>query len=320
MRTRGRSLAALSALMLVLMGISSLVNIKATPTQASSHREAPLISEDPTADATDLYAFVSPDAADTVTLIANYYPGQDPAGGPNFYRFGDDVTYDINVDNDGDAVADIVYRFNFSTSITNPNVPLYNVGPIESLDSENWNVIQRYTITRITDEGEEQLAFEGIVPPYNIGPTSTPNYADLAEAAIGEVDGMKVFAGPRDDPFWVDLGAVFDLVTIRELPGATGGLDDLQGLNVLSLALQIPIADLTATGEAPTGADDTNAIIGVWTTASRFGTTVITADGKRTGSGDLVQVSRLGMPLVNEVVVPIGFKDFFNASKPADDA
>lgn len=320
MRRRGRSMAALSVLVMTLIGVSSLVNIAATPGSASSHREAPIISQDPTADATDLYAFVSPDDADTVTLIANYYPNQDPAGGPNFYRFGDDVAYDINVDNNGDAVPDITYRFDFSTSIANPDVPLYNVGPIESLDSANWNVVQRYTLSRITADGEEQLPFEGVVPPVNIGPVSTPDYADLANAAIGEVDGMKVFAGQRDDPFWVDLGAVFDLVTIRQLPGSGGGLDDLQGMNVLSLALQVPITDLTATGEAPTGADDTNAIIGVWTTASRFATTVITDDGNREGSGDLVQVSRLGMPLVNEVVVPIGAKDFFNASKPADDA
>ncbi|MEA2525250.1 MAG: hypothetical protein QOF73_2477 [Thermomicrobiales bacterium] len=315
-----RSFAALAVLVAALIGVSSLFNIASTPSLASSHREAPIISEDPTADGTDLYAFVSPDEPDTVTLIANYYPGQDPAGGPNFYRFGDDVTYDINVDNNGDAVADITFRFNFSTTTKNPDVPLYNVGPIESLDSENWNVVQRYTITKITADGADQLAFEGIVPPVNIGPKSTPNYAELANAAIGTVDGMKVFAGQRDDPFWVNLGAVFDLVTIRTLPGDKGGLDDLQGLNVLTLALQIPIADLTATGETPAGADDTNAIIGVWTTASRFATTVINANGTREGSGDLVQVSRLGMPLVNEVVVPLGFKDFFNASQPKDDA
>jgi hypothetical protein len=319
MRSSRRSFAALAALVAALIAVSSLFNIAAKPSLASSHREAPLISQDPAADATDLYAFVSPDAPDTVTLIANYYPGEDPAGGPNFYRFGDDVTYDINIDNNGDAVADITYRFNFSTTIKNPDVPLYNVGPIESLDSDNWNVVQRYTITKITADGSDQLAFEGIVPPVNIGPTSTPKYDDLANAAIGTVDGMKVFAGQRDDPFWVDLGAIFDLITLRVVPGTDGGLDDLQGMNVQSIVLQVPIADLTATGKAPTGADDTNAIIGVWTTASRFATTVISADGTREGSGDLVQVSRLGMPLVNEVVVPIGAKDLFNASQPKDD-
>jgi hypothetical protein len=304
-----------------LIGVSSLVSIESTPGLASSHREAPIIATDPTADSTDLYAFVSPDAPDTVTLISNYYPGQDPAGGPNFYAFGDDVTYDLNIDNDGDAVQDITYRFEFSTTTKNPNVPLYNVGPIESLDSENWNVVQRYTITKIVDGEATQLPFEGIVPPVNIGPKSTPNYDELANAAIGEVDGMKVFAGQRDDSFWVDLGAIFDLVTIRQLPGDQGGgIDDLKGLNVLSIALQVPISELTATGEAPTGADDPNAIIGVWAANSRFATTVINKDGTREGNGELVQVSRLGMPLVNEVVVPIGFKDYFNASEPKDDA
>jgi hypothetical protein len=320
MRSSTRSFAALAALVAALIVVSSLFNLAAKPSLASSHREAPLISQDPTADATDLYAFVSPDAPDTVTLIANYYPGEDPAGGPNFYRFGDDVTYDINIDNNGDALPDITFRFNFTTTTKNPNVPLYNTGPIDSLDSDNWNIVQRYTIKKITAGGTQQLPFEGIVPPVNIGPTSTPNYDQLANAAIGTVDGMKVFAGQRDDPFWVDLGGVFDLLTLRVPPGTTGGIDDLQGYNVQSIVLQVPIKDLTATGKAPTGADDTSAIIGVWTAASRFATTVINSDGTREGSGDLVQVSRLGMPLVNEVVVPLGAKDLFNASQPKDDA
>src|SRR5262245_21140815 len=142
MRKTQRSFAALAALVAALIGVSSLFNIASTPSLASSHREAPIIAEDPTADATDLYAFVSPDAPDTVTLIANYYPGQDPAGGPNFYKFGDDVIYDINIDNNGDAVPDITFRFNFSTTTKNPNVPLYNVGPIDSLTSDHWNVVQ----------------------------------------------------------------------------------------------------------------------------------------------------------------------------------
>jgi Domain of unknown function (DUF4331) len=321
MRRSSRSFAALAALIAILIAVSSLFNLAARPTRASSHREAPLISQDPTADGTDLYAFVSPDAPNTVTIIANYYPGEDPAGGPNFYRFGDDVVYDINVDNNGDAVQDVTYRFKFSTIVKNPNVPLYNTGPIESLDSENWNIVQKYTVTKITAAGEDQLNFEGTVPPVNIGPKSTPDYGKLAQAAISEVDGSKFYAGQRDDPFWVDLGGIFDLLTIRVPPGDQGGgLDDLQGLNVQSLAIQVPISDLTANGKAPTGTDDPNAIIGVWTTASRFATTVINADGTRAGSGDLVQVSRLGMPLVNEVVVPLGAKDLFNASQPKDDA
>jgi Domain of unknown function (DUF4331) len=320
-RAHSRSYLVLAGLITALIAVSSLFNLAANDSFASSHREAPEISQDPTADNTDVYAFVSPDAPDTVTLIANYYPGEDPAGGPNFYAFGDDVAYDIKIDNDHDAVEDITYRFDFFTTVNNPDVPLYNTGPIESLDSENWNIRQGYNVTKITDAGSEQLPFEGVVPPVNVGPTSTPNYRELADAAIAEVDGMKIFAGQRDDPFWVDLGGIFDLLTIRQLPGNEGGgVDALTGFNVQTIAIQVPIADLTATGQAPTGPTDDNAIIGVWSTANRFSTTVIAADGTRTGEGDLVQVSRLGMPLVNEVVVPVGVKDYFNGSQPKDDA
>ena len=114
----------------------------------SSHREAPEISKDPVADSTDVYAFVSPDRPDTVTLIANYIPQQNPDAGPNFFEFGDDVVYRINIDNDGDGKADVVYEWRFSTTIRNPNTFLYNVGPITSIDSENWNRPQTYTLTR----------------------------------------------------------------------------------------------------------------------------------------------------------------------------
>jgi hypothetical protein len=317
-----RPLTGMAALVAALIVVSTFFNNMATPkSYASSHREAPIISQDPTADNTDLYAFVSPDKPDTVTIISDYYPGEDPAGGPNFYAFGDDVLYDIDIDNNGDALPDITYRFDFYTTVANPEVPLYNTGPITSLDDADWNVKQGYTVTKITADGSEQLSFEGIVPPVNIGPTSTPNSKDLASAAVIDYQDGQYFAGQRDDPFWVDLGGVFDLLTIRKLPGnAGGGIDDLQGLNVQSIAIQVPISDLTSTGKAPTGADDPTGIIGVWSTANRFSTTVIASDGSRTATGDLVQVSRLGMPLVNEVVIPIGEKDKFNASEPKDDA
>ena len=213
------------------------------PSEASSHREAPLISQDPVADATDLYAFVSPDAPDTVTLIANYYPMQDPAGFPNFYRFGDDVTYRINIDNNGDAVEDIFYQWDFDTEIVNPNSFLYQSGPIDSLDSPNLNVRQTYTLSEGRGGVLTEIASGLMTPPVNIGPKSTPDYEKLADAAIAEVgDGIKVFAGQRDDPFWVDLGGIGDLLTIRQLPGnAGGGVDDLAGLNVETLAIQVPI-------------------------------------------------------------------------------
>jgi hypothetical protein len=178
--------------------------------QASSHREAPLISEDPTADNTDLYAFRSPDRPDTVTLVANYIPLEQPAGGPNFATFGDDVLYSVNVDNDGDGREDIAYEFRFRTATRNGDTFLYNTGPIGSLDDPNWNRPTTYTLTRV-DFGPGESRHETVlgtglkVPPVNIGPRSTPSYDALANAAIATVPGktgdIKVFAGQRDDPF-----------------------------------------------------------------------------------------------------------------------
>jgi len=309
-------------LMVALIGVSSLFNLGATGAPASSHREAPLTSQDPAADNTDVYAFVSPDRPDTVTLIASYYPFQDPAGFPNFYRFGDDVVYDIHVDSTGDAIEDIIYRFDFATQIVNPNTVLYATGPVESLDDENLNVRQFYTLSELRG-GTSTVVAEGLqTPPSNIGPTSTPDYASLAEAAVYEVgDGVQVFAGQRDDSFYVDLGGVGDLLTIRTPPDGGGtGIDELMGLNVQTIAVQVPISQLTSDGSVPTDPADPAVVIGVWATAGRFSTTVIGLDGSRTPQGDLVQVSRLGMPLVNELVAPLAAKDLFNASMPSGDA
>ncbi|MFN8593286.1 MAG: DUF4331 domain-containing protein [Thermomicrobiales bacterium] len=316
-----RKAVPLGAVLTSLVALSTVANIGAPLVDASSHREAPMISQDPVADATDLYAFVSPDAPDTVTFIANYYPMQDPAGFPNFYRFGDDVTYRINIDNNGDAIEDILYQWNFKTEIVNPNSFLYQSGPIDSLDSPNLNVRQTYTLSEGRGGVLTEIASGLMTPPVNIGPKSTPDYEKLADAAIFDVgDGMKVFAGQRDDPFWVDLGAIGDLLTIRQIPGnAGGGVDDLAGLNVESLVLQVPIDQLTRDGQVPAAADADNAVIGVWTTALRNSTKVL-SPGASSSSGPLVQVSRLGMPLVNEVVAPLAAKDLFNASHPGDDA
>lgn len=315
-----RTAAPLSLALVAMVGLSTVFNLGAVPGKASSHREAPLISEDPAADATDLYAFVSPDAPDTVTLIANYYPMQDPAGFPNFYRFGDDVTYRINIDNNGDTVEDIFYQWNFATEIVNPASFLYQTGPVDSLDSPNLNVRQTYTLSEGRGGVLTEIASGLMTPPSNIGPKSTPNYEALASAAIAEVgDGIKVFAGQRDDPFWVDLGGIGDLLTIRQLPGNEGGgVDDLAGLNVQTLAIQVPVEQLTRDGAAPADAEAANAVIGVWTTALRPSTKVL-APGTQQSSGPLVQVSRLGMPLVNEVVAPLGAKDLFNSSHPGND-
>ena len=318
---RYRSLVPHVLLIVVLIGASSLFNLGATRSPASSHREAPVIAQDPAVDNTDVYAFVSPDRPDTVTIIANWYPFQDPAGGPNFFRFADDAVYDINIDTNGDAVADVVYRWDFVTDVRNPDTFLYNTGPVESLDDEDLNIRQFYDLTTFRD-GTSQVIAEGLqTPPSNIGPKSTPNYETLAEAAVYDVDGLKTFAGQRDDPFFIDLGATFDLLNVRVPVGDTfGGVDALEGFNVQTIAIQVPIAQLVNDGVVPTDPADPDAIIGIWSTTSRFSTTVIDTDGTRTGEGDLVQVSRLGNPLVNEVVVPLALKDVFNASDPVGDA
>jgi len=282
-----------------------------------------MISQDPVADNLDLYAFVSPDKPDTVSLLATFIPFENPAGGPNFYRFGDDVLYTIYVDNNADAKPDITYNFQFTTKIMNPNTFLYNTGPIKSLDDANWNLRQYYTVTRIDKNGTTVLGENLVSPPSNVGQHSTPNYDSLMMAGVHDLsDGSKVFAGQSDDPFWVDVGGIFDLLSIRKLPGnAGGGIDVLYKENAHTIALQVPITKLTSTGAAPSDPAAHGAIIGVCSTTSRHATTVLNSGGKAaSGSGDWVQVSRLGAPLVNEVVVPLGAKDLWNNSKPQDDA
>lgn len=291
---------------------------------ASSHREAPNISADPKADATDVYAFISPDKPDTVTLIANYLPFEEPAGGPNFYSFDDNVLYEIKIDNDGDAEEDIAYQFRFKTAIQNKNTFLYNTGPITSLTDPDWNIRQTYTVSKVEERRFYRPTILGkdlSTPPSNIGPKSTPDYASLQAAAIHTLGNVKVFAGQSDDPFFVDLGGVFDLLTIRTPPGnAGGGVDGLRGYNVQSLALQVPISQLTRNHEAPTDPKDPAAVIGVWTTSSRESIRILKNNGEIKNTGTWVQVSRLGAPLVNEVVIPLAKKDRWNSSEPEDDS
>ena len=286
----------------------------------SSHREAPEISKDPVADSTDVYAFVSPDKSDTVTLIANYIPLESPAGGPNFYEFGDDVLYEIHIDNNGDGRADIAYQFRFQTTVRDPDTFLYNVGPIESLNSPNWNRVQTYSVSVNGSSLGSGLAS----PPCNIGPLSTPDYASLAAAAVHSLGGgISVFAGQRAEAFYVDLGAIFDLGDLRPFEnlhaqyglgafsGPAAGVNATNHLNVHSIAIQVPISAVTVKGH-PT--------IGVWTTASRQRVTLWDADrGENVNSGPFRQVSRLGNPLINEVVIALGDKDRWNSLPPADD-
>ena len=294
--------------------------------RASSHREAPLISNDPAADNTDLYAFVSPDAPNTVTIIANYIPLEQPAGGPNFASFGDDVRYEIKVDNNGDGEEDITYRFRFHTATGNPNTFLYNTGPIDTLTDSDWNVRQTYTLTRITRHGSTVLGTDIPVPPVNIGPRSTPSYDALADAAVTDLHGAKVFAGQRDDPFYVDLGSIFDLAGLRPfnslhaIPLADGaGVDGVAGYNTHSIVLRVPIRRLTS-DHALHAADDPKAVIGVYATASRQQVRIFQNGGTVKNQADWVQISRLGEPLINEAVIPRGKKDLWNTTDPADDS
>ena len=294
----------------------------------SSHREAPEISKDPVADSTDVYAFVSPDRPDTVTLVANYIPLQKPDGGPNFYEFGDDVRYEINISNKGTADADITYRFEFTTQIRNRSTFLYNLGPIGSLDDPNWNRPQFYTVTRIQGKKKTVLGQGLACPPVNVGSRSTPNYAALGAQAVHDLPGdIKVFAGQRADAFHVDLGSIFDLGALRPFNSAhlismpnMGGRNAVQSYNVHSIALQVPIKQLVK-GGVPKSPSDANATIGVWSSASRQKSKVFDSrQGKYVGHGPFKQVSRLGNPLVNEVLIPMAEKDEWNARPPRTDS
>ena len=304
-----------------LLGVG-LALASVVPTGASSHREAPLITEDPVADNTDLYAFVSPDRTDSVTLISNWIPFEEPAGGPNFYNFGEDVLYQIHVDNDGDAEPDVSYEWRFDTQVQNPNTFLYATGPIESIDDSDFNLRQYYTLSVVKDGVRTQLGTGIPVPPNNVGPRSTPDYETLATQGIRDLGGgIMSFAGQRDEGFYFDAASVFDLLGLRPfnpahdsaLPAAPG-VDSTGGFNVHSLALQVPTSELTAGG-------DGSGIVGVYSQTKRRQARVLSPQGAPPiNSGNFVNVSRLGNPLINEVIIPLGKKDLFNASEPRDDA
>ncbi|MDQ6771499.1 MAG: DUF4331 domain-containing protein [Candidatus Dormibacteraeota bacterium] len=292
----------------------------------SSHREAPEISKDPVADNTDTYAFVSPDRPDTVTIITNYLPAESPAAGPNFYEFGNDVLYEIHIDNDGDGKPEITYQFRFETHLRNEDTFLYNTGQILSLDSPNWNRRQFYSVTRVAGGNATTLG-EGLAcPPCNIGPRSTPNYASLGAAAVHKLDSTTVFAGQRDDGFFVDLGSIFDLGDLRPFQNlhliptpAAPGVDTLANANVHTIAIQVPKTDLTRDGWKPTDSKDPRAVIGVYGSASRQKVRVrLEADD--VSSGPWTQVSRLANPLFNEVIVPMAAKDRWNSLPPSADS
>ncbi len=320
------------------LALTAAVALIPTFAGGSSHREAPAISQDPTADITDLYAFTSPDRPDTATLVANFIPFEEPAGGPNFFHFSDNARYAINIDNTGDGEKDISYRFRFFTRTVNENSFLYNTGPVTynaaTGSYKNLNVVQTYDVTRVTYRPNgsvrsvKLLGRKLLSPPNNVGPKSTPNYASalVPPAVHGLKGGVKVFAGQRDDSFFVDLGSTFDLINI-DAPGRPGiglgdmggGDDGLTGYNVHTIAIQVPKSDLTRNGKTPTDANSTSSVIGVYGSAERQRPVRI-GKGKNARLGlQWSQVSRLANPLINEVIIPLGRKDKWNVSDPADD-
>ena len=301
------------------------------PSEASSHREAPLIADDPLADNTDVYAFRSPDDPSTVTIVANYIPLQLPEGGPNYNHFGEDIRYEIHVKNQtsvgalGTATDDITYRFTFTRANGDPST-FFNI----RLGAENINTTYKLE-KKVGSGGFQTIVAAGATPPPNIGPRSinsgaglNTDYETLTTNAITTAStGEKVFAGPRDDPFFVDLGGVFDLGGIRDQYGSDpnnpdNARDAVAGFNVSALVLQIPIAMLQKDGQnAPANILDGDYVIGVWASASRRQITTLSTDGTPpVGTGPYVQVSRLGMPLTNEAVIPIGEKDRWNYTSP----
>jgi hypothetical protein len=296
----------------------------------SSHREAPEISKDPVADNTDVYAFVNPKHPTYVTLIANFIPLQKPDGGPNFYEFGDDVLYEIKVSNKGTGKADISYQFRFHTKIRNKKTFLYNTGRISSLKDSEWNRPQFYSVTRVKNGVSKVIGRDLRCPPVNVGPRSTPNYEEnLGKPAVHRLGLRSVFAGQRADAFHVDLGSIFDLGTLRPfqglhaiLPsaGAMDGVDSTKTYNVHTIAIQVPIREVTRGGVLPKDVSAAHSVIGVWATASRRTSRILNKKTGRTeGHGPWQQVSRLGSPLFNEVIVPMAEKDEWNVHYPAGD-
>ncbi|WP_243715925.1 DUF4331 domain-containing protein [Actinomadura darangshiensis] len=277
---------------------------------ASSHREAPLIAGDPQADNTDLYAFTSPDRPDTVSLVANWIPFQEPNGGPNFYPYATGARYNIKIDNDGDARPDITYRWTFRNEDRRGNTTfLYNNGPVSSLRDPNLLFRQHYTLQRITGKSTRTLVRDAIAAPSRTGAASMPDYAALRRQATRSfAGGGRTYAGQADDSFFLDL-RIFDLLYGGNLKER--GNDTLRGYNVNTIALQVPKKDLALKRDP-----GRNPVIGIWSTTDRRGASAKLGHHR---TGGYHQVSRLGNPLVNEVISPAGLKNAFNRLAPAKD-
>jgi Domain of unknown function (DUF4331) len=297
---------------------------------SSSHREAPGISLDPSADNTDVYAWTAPGAENAITIASNWIPGQVPANGPNFFRFDDRARYYNKIDNNGDGVVDIAYRFEFETKTRNPNSFLYAGPGTQDFADPKLNVLQTYDVVReeYNAKGErtsaKKVARNLPVAPPNIGPKTFPNYGNfVAQATRTLPDGTKLFVGTRDEPFFVDLGATFDAINVRMGTGNQGGgRDDLSGYWTSSIVMQVPERKVTRNGKSVSSADAKNAVVGVWSTTERQRIDVTGASYKanKPHGSKWVQVSRLGNPLVNEVIIPLGQKDRFNRTTPDRDA
>jgi Domain of unknown function (DUF4331) len=285
-----------------------LLGLGPIASNASSHREAPLTAADPQIDNTDLYAFRSPDRPNTITFVSSWIPFEEPAGGPNFYLWAEHTNYDINIDNDGDARPDVVYRWKFTTHYRSGNTFLYNTGPVTSLSDADLNIFQTYDLQRIVNGNSHLMLNNAKVVPSDVGDGSMPDYTSLSDAGVRDVGQSRSWVGQSDDAFFLDL-RVFDLLYGGNL--SETGDDTLTGFNVNTMALQVPRSQVRGPNDS---------VIGIWNTASRPSMRIQGSDGTQTFSGKDVQVSRLGMPLVNEVVVPVGAKDYFNGSKPKGDA
>ena len=310
-------------LVAALLAALAAIGLAVSTGSGSSHREAPLSSIDPTGDDTDTYAFTAKYAPGDLTIVGNWIPFEDPAGGPNFYAFDDNAHYYTNIDNTGDGKPDVRYLFTFKTKTKNPKSFLYGLGgKIKSPNDPNLNVTQSYTVTREQLQNGQQVKSEVVAsvltPPNNVGPKTTPNYSQIADQAVGKLKGGgKVFAGQREDPFFISLGRVFDTINLTGagLGNMGGGVDDLAGYAVHSTILQVPEGQVTRNHKAVSGPDASNAVVGVWSTTERR--TLKVASG---ASGPYRQISRLGNPLVNEVIIPLGQKDRFNRTTPDKDA
>ncbi|HYY21030.1 MAG TPA: DUF4331 domain-containing protein [Thermoleophilaceae bacterium] len=296
----------------------------------SSHREAPNTMLDPSADNTDVYAWTAKDAPGALTIASDWIPGQNPANGPNFFRFDDRARYWIKIDNTGDGKVDVGYLFRFKTKVRNPNSFLYALPGASGYSDPRLNVLQRYSVTRVTYKRRghrvrtrSRLVARGLpVAPPNIGPKTFPNYQAFVDGATRRLsDGTKVFVGQRDDPFFVDLGATFDAINVRKGTGNQGqGKDDFSGMSTSAVVMQLPERLITRDHRQVSSANARNAVVGVWSTTERKRLGVVRRRHGRQVRAHWVQVSRLGNPLVNEVVIPLGKKDQFNRTTPDRDA